>query len=43
MSDDVRNAGLKAWIFAGFFILLITFVLMCVYIYNANYVALEGQ
>ena len=40
MSDDIRNAGLKGWIFAGFFIFLILFVLLCVYIYNANYVGL---
>ena len=37
MSDEVRNAGIKAWIFAGFFILLIAFVAMCVFIYNSNY------
>ncbi len=36
MSDDIRNAGLKAWIFAGFFILLLLFVALCVYIYNSN-------
>lgn len=40
MSDDIRNAGLKAWIFAGFFILLALFVALCVYIYQANYVGL---
>ena len=43
MSDDIRNAGIKAWIFAGFFIFLIAFIAMCVFIYNANYIALEGQ
>ena len=37
MSDDIRNAGLKGWIFAGFFILLIAFVALCVYIYNYNF------
>ena len=36
MSDDIRNAGLKGWIFAGFFIGLIAFVALCVYIYNYN-------
>lgn len=37
MSDDVRNAGLKGWLFAGFFMFLILFFLMCVYIYDANF------
>ena len=37
MSDDVRNAGMKGWLFAGFFIFLILFISLCVYIYNANY------
>ena len=40
MSDDIRNAGLKGWIFAGFFISLLLFVALCVYIYQANYVGL---
>ncbi len=37
MSDEVRNAGTKGWIFAGFFIFLIAFIMLCVYIYNANF------
>ena len=37
MSDDIRNAGLKGWIFAGFFISLLLFVALCVFIYNSNY------
>jgi len=37
MSDDIRNAGIKAWIFAGFFIGLLLFISLCVYIYNSNY------
>lgn len=40
MSDDIRNAGLKGWIFAGFFISLFLFVGLCVYIYQANYTGL---
>ncbi len=36
MSDDIRNAGLKGWLFAGFFIALLLFVAMCVYIYASN-------
>ena len=42
MSDDIRNAGLKAWIFAGFFIFLLLFVAMCVYIYTSNHNGLDG-
>ena len=37
MADDVRNAGIKGWIFAGFFIGLILFISLCVYIYNSNF------
>ena len=36
MSDDIRNAGLKGWIFAGFFIFLLLFVALVVYIYKYN-------
>ncbi len=37
MSDDVRNAGLKGWLFAGFFFLVLLVGALCVYIYNANF------
>ena len=36
MSDEIRNAGLKGWIFAGFFIFLLLFVALVVYIYKYN-------
>lgn len=36
MSDDIRKAGMKGWIFAGFFIFLILFLSLCVYIYRYN-------
>ena len=42
MSDDIRNAGLKGWIFVGFFVFLLLFVMLCVYIYNANYAGLAS-
>ena len=41
MSDEIRNVGVKAWIFAGFFLFLIAFVSLVVYIYNYNYNGLE--
>jgi len=40
MSDDIRKAGMKGWIFAGFFISLILFVSLCVYIYRYNQLGL---